>query len=323
VYATCLFCNAHLGSNRTLEAFPVGRRIAFDAAQGRLWVVCRSCGRWNLSPLEERWEAIEAGERHFRDTRVRVSTEHIGMARLPEGLELVRIGKPLRPEFAAWRYGDRFGRRRTRNMAVAGVGLAATSMFFLGGALSGGLFSGWLLYTFGKRSIRGDPDKVVAHVPTGRRTVKVKRKQLPHVALLPQADGFSITVPIGDRKKVEVYGADALRAAGLLLPAANRFGGNREQVQAAVRALEGSTRPERFLHEVALRNAGDAITVLPGTVRLALEMAAHEESERRALEGELAELEAAWRAAEEIAAISDSLLLPRGVRQAFERLRGH
>jgi hypothetical protein len=196
-------------------------------------------------------------------------------------------------------------------------------MFFLGGALSGGLFSGWLLYTFGKRSIRGDPDKVVAHVPTGTRTVKVKRKHLPHVALLPQADGFSITVPIGDRKKVEVYGADALRAAGLLLPAANRFGGNREQVQAAVRALEGSTRPERFLHEVALRNAGDAITVLPGTVRLALEMAAHEESERRALEGELAELEAAWRAAEEIAAISDSLLLPRGVRQAFERLRGH
>src|SRR5207237_413052 len=41
--------------------------------------------------------------------------------------------------------------------------------------------------------------------------------------------------------------------------------------------------------------------------RLALEMAANEDVERRALEGELAELEAAWREAEEIAAIADAL----------------
>jgi hypothetical protein len=40
---------------------------------------------------------------------------------------------------------------------------------------------------------------------------------------------------------------------------------------------------------------------------LALEMALHEESERRALEGELAALEAAWREAEEIAHIADYL----------------
>ena len=40
---------------------------------------------------------------------------------------------------------------------------------------------------------------------------------------------------------------------------------------------------------------------------LALEMALHEEQERRALEGELALLDAAWREAEEIAAIADRL----------------
>jgi hypothetical protein len=40
---------------------------------------------------------------------------------------------------------------------------------------------------------------------------------------------------------------------------------------------------------------------------LALEMALHEESERVALQGELAALETAWREAEEIAAIADSL----------------
>jgi hypothetical protein len=36
-------------------------------------------------------------------------------------------------------------------------------------------------------------------------------------------------------------------------------------------------------------------------------MSLHEETERRALEGELALLEAAWREAEEIARISDTL----------------
>ncbi len=73
------------------------------------------CGRWNLSPLEERWEAIEECERLFRGTLVRVSTDNIGLARLADGLELIRIGKPLRPEFAAWRYGRHFGTRRRRS----------------------------------------------------------------------------------------------------------------------------------------------------------------------------------------------------------------
>ena len=39
------------------------------------------------------------------------------------------------------------------------------------------------------------------------------------------------------------------------------------------------------------------IHTLPATIRLALKMTAHEETERRAMEGELAELEAAWREA--------------------------
>ncbi|MDH3570746.1 MAG: hypothetical protein OER89_11260, partial [Gemmatimonadota bacterium] len=84
----------------------MGRRLAFDPTKGRLWVVCRKCERWNLTPLEERWEAFEECERLFRATRIRASTDNIGIAKLKEGLELVRIGEPLRPEFAAWRYGD-------------------------------------------------------------------------------------------------------------------------------------------------------------------------------------------------------------------------
>src|SRR5213075_1224287 len=109
-----------------VEHFPAGRRLAFDAAKGRLWVVCRKCERWNLTPLEERWEAIEECERAFAGTRLRVSTDQIGLARLREGLELVRIGEPQRPEMAAWRYGDQFGRRRRKQIATfAGSGVIA------------------------------------------------------------------------------------------------------------------------------------------------------------------------------------------------------
>src|SRR6185312_14607621 len=95
------------------------------AAKGRLWVICRRCERWNLTPLDERWEAVEEAERLYRDTRRRVTSEEIGLARLTDGTELVRIGAPLRPEFAGWRYGDQFGRRRNRHLLIAGAGLAA------------------------------------------------------------------------------------------------------------------------------------------------------------------------------------------------------
>ena len=127
MYTTCLFCNADLGRNEVIEHFPVGRRLAFDAAKGRLWVVCRKCERWNLTPLEERWEAIEEAERLFSQTRLRVSTDNIGLAKLREGLVLVRIGSALRPEMAAWRYGDQFGRRRNRHLLLTGAGVAAVA----------------------------------------------------------------------------------------------------------------------------------------------------------------------------------------------------
>jgi hypothetical protein len=50
-------------------------------------------------------------------------------------------------------------------------------------------------------------------------------------------------------------------------------------------------------------------------------MATQERTEREAMIGELAALEAAWRAAEEIAAIADDLLLPDSVREFIRRER--
>ena len=60
---------------------------------------------------------------------------------------------------------------------------------------------------------------------------------------------------------------------------------------------------------------------LPKEVRLALEMATHEDSERRALEGELSILETAWHDAEEIAAIADDLFVSDDTRDKLADLK--
>jgi hypothetical protein len=338
VYGTCLFCNSSLGTNEVIESFPVGQRLAFDAANGRLWVVCRKCERWNLSPLEERWEALEECERCFRDTRLRVSTDNIGLARLPAGLELVRVGAALRPEFAAWRYGDQFGRRRRRRMVR--VGLGAT---IVGGAIAGGVALGvsagvglgsggwWIwrgIYASYRRIAYGSPKAIVARVPyedpkSGSQVFTLERRQIPEVQLGTVGPGqLTLSMPHG-RSVVHLTGAEAERAVGYVLPAINWAGAERRQVDEAVQLIEQSRlAPADFVYELALRaGEGRRLQDLPNAARLALEMASHEESERRAMEGELALLEAAWRHAEEIAKIADNLLVPPTVDEFLERNR--
>ena len=328
MYSTCLFCNKPLGSNEVVEAFPVGRRLAFDWTKGRLWVVCRSCERWNLSPLEERWEVIETCEKLFRGTRLRTSTENIGLARLSEGLELVRIGEPLRPEFAAWRYGDQFGRRR-RNMYIRiGLGVGAIALLNVGGAAAGialGGFSG-IFGQLGIRIINGSPEEVVAKIPlSDGRLLKVRRRRLKSVNLLEAPDGgLQLQLPEGRRDRILVGGEDARRAMELLLPAMNRKGGSRRTVGEAVKLLEDAGDPARYIGHVARfarTKEAKSLRSLPYEARLGLEMATHEESERRAMEGELARLEQEWRQAEELAGISDQLLQPSWLDRKLEALR--
>jgi hypothetical protein len=326
MYATCLFCGSHLGRNEVLEVFPVGRRLAFDAANGRLWVVCRACERWNLSPLEERWEAIEACEALYSSTRLRVSTENMGLARLKEGLELVRIGRPQRPELAAWRYGDQFGRRRRRNLIRAGAGLGATGILIAGG-LSAGM--SMIVFTGGitklaRRLVFGSGATVVARVRTDAEVeVRVRREHLGQVRVRERDGEWQLLLPDRHRPLV-LTGERAYRAAGMLLPAINRFGGSAQQVRTAVELLERHESAREFLTGVS-RTAGvrdpQPIASMSYPLRLAIEMAVHEDSERQALQGELALLERAWREAEEIAAISDSLLVPARISRLLDRFR--
>ncbi|MDB4874940.1 MAG: hypothetical protein JWM41_1386 [Gemmatimonadetes bacterium] len=352
MYASCLFCNRDLGRNESLETFPIGTRLAFDPEKGRLWVVCKHCERWNLSPLEERWEAIETAERFYRDTRRRVSTDEIGLAKLRDGTELVRIGRPMRPEFAAWRYGDQFGRRRTRQMLIAGGGVAAIGVLVAGGAVAGvgvGSF-GWLVARGASSVLQGSPESVVAKIRTAQgELLHVRRRHLGETTLSRDSDG-SLLIDLRFKNGHQLFvGREAERIASIVVPKVNRYGGSKAAVAEAVQEIEAVGGAEAFVDRLSRsahaytrpigqlgggnwwqrqqqrgrnRSFGHhGLFGLPAPQRLALEMALHEESERRALQGELAELERAWREAEEIAGISDNLLLPGGVLARVDALK--
>jgi hypothetical protein len=339
MYSTCLYCNNALGANEVVETFPVGRRLAFDQSKGRLWVVCRKCEKWNLSPLEERWEAIETCEQLFQDARKRASTDNIGLAKLSEGLELVRIGAPMRPEFAAWRYGDQFGRRRTRAILI-GAGAAAIGGGVLvagaaAGVLSGGgwgLYQGFSgLYDLAKRKRR----LAIISAPNGQRlTVRGQDAAQSRIILGdPRTEGWSLDLHHKEGR-IRLEGDHARRATALIMPKVNVGGASREKVQTAVQRIESSGDSERFLQWLALnppsavsggwgrrnKKPQHGLSTLPLETRLAVEMAVNEENERRALEGELALLELEWQDAEEIAGIADRLGT-ESVEEQFQALK--
>lgn len=374
MYSTCIFCSAPLGSNEAVEEFPVGKRLAFDAWKGRLWAVCPKCSRWNLAPIEERWEATETAEKLFRDARLRAQSENVGLAKLPDGTRLIRIGEALPGELAAWRYGDQLVRRRRRYLLAAGIlGVAGVAYggLAIAGALGGGAGAVNLVnlawqhrrarrfvhrlpaeesptgkplplrrhHLNGARAATGEDGEIALHLPYALEPTRVRRD-----------DGRAVWLPA---RSVVLTGPAARNVLGRAMVDANAGGASRKHLGRALDLLSGPGGAEGYLRQAAGGDRSLGVPYVPtlasgtswqrfvGTFRgeavpaalprpagaygtpwwtakaradrlsrpeaLALEMALHEETERRALEGELAALEAAWREAEEIAAIADAL----------------
>lgn len=341
MYRHCIFCSGDLGRNEALETFPVGHSVAFDARRGRLWAVCPRCGRWNLAPLEERWEAVERAEQRFREARQRVHSESVGLARLEEGTRLIRIGDALPGEFAAWRYGRKLRRRLRRSLALT-AGAAVVGL----GAVSGSaaavvalpLGYGWILAEglLHRRRTR----EVLHLIGQGDDRHPLRRNEIAGVTLgLGENDEVvAIIRRRGTAPRAEVLtGAGARSLLARMLPGINRWGGSAQAVRVALDLIEDSGSPAAFLRargregvtvrppEVGSggldlrqllrltrstrRGVGgkDGSDVHPSLLSLALEIALSEESERRALDGELRALTDQWREAEEIASIADTL----------------
>lgn len=379
MYATCTFCYGNLGTNAVLETFAVSRRVAFDPAKGYVWAICPTCARWNLAPVEERWETMDECERRFRLTALRYSSGNIGLAWLKGDLDLIRIGPALRPEVAAWRYGRMLTRRRPMTsralgqLASAVVGGVRALLASQGDARhqARSAMASVLLGVYGhkvmdvvqvvERSGVGSPGSQAdggADLPIA----VVRLRHLVRASLVRPEPGrpWSLSVP-HDQGVLLLEGEAGVRAVARMLAIINGTergaGFSHELLSAAVGKVDDSARPDSYFNRVltiALRSSwgrenaeesrvtsvetlelasseterlawrltgrtfwgrggigSDPATSLldvPLVDRVALEIAAHEESERRAMEGELQELADAWRDADEIATIADALL---------------
>ncbi len=342
MYRTCIFCTGPLGRNEAVEQFTVGSTLAFDPWKGRLWAVCPRCARWNLAPLEERWEAVEGAERQFADTRLRVHSENVGLAQLADGTRLIRVGRALPGEVAAWRYGRELHLRRWRHAPVAVGG------FLLRVAVD---LCAWPLSHAAVGLARVAHGRSVLHripaesSPAGRE-ILVRRGHVSRAWLQLDEEGdLGLHVPEvlpaerdGNRWRAPsllLRGGSARRVLARALVDVNAAGASGRNMKDALAALGRSPLAEDYLRETARQvvglgmpdlglaswSWGEVLGRAKGQRRearfeppklsaahaLALEMALHEESERKAFEGELSALEAAWREAEEIAAIADGL----------------
>ena len=378
----CLSCTAPLGRNDLVESFPIGQRLAFDARKGRLWAICPRCRRWNLAPLEERWEAVETLERLFGGSRMRVQSENIGLARLADGTNVVRIGEALEGELAAWRYGSELRRRRWHRivgntltgagmlaLGTAGAGLATT----LGCPLAfqlvwNGVVVGQLvrqrrqllhvvepaasptaerivlrrLHLDGAVLSRGDDGAPQLWLPAALLS---PRRQLLRTA---RKGGFLKARDLLRTPPLVLQGESARRVTGRALVTVNDHGASASQVSSALELIQRAGGPEEYIrttatddralhvHRAGTLNPKSPILLglfeearryadLPEPLRrqlderrgpghvldrasaIALEMALHEERERRALRGELQQLRDEWREAEALARIADAL----------------
>ena len=403
MYSTCLYCFTALGHNDALEWFPVGRRLAFDPRRGRLWAVCDRCGRWNLAPIEERWDAVEECERRFRSAHQRYGTDNVSLAGLRDGTELVRIGPALRPEIAVWRYGARLLRRSTMHRdsfvrtstALLGAGARAArwlrsqpsaitteeQVLRLTTGLSGpGQRRERVLAIVRRDGAHGvagvaAPDDPHAWPGNDIPTAILRRRHLTSALLVRPERGEPWQLEIAhELGPIRLSGAEGLRTAATLLAAVNQYTGSAALIAAAVRKVDDAMEPDGYFRRIlnsawrwqwgrlssrpvgsraqddgaaaavaermenAVTNAvapadpslaeelavqltgrsfwahggigsAERIALLrvPAVDRLALEMVAHESTERAALDVELAALTEAWRDAEEIAAIADAL----------------
>lgn len=301
---SCVFCGHDLSSLRA--------RPAFDPWLGRLWRVCPRCRRWNVVPLEDRWEEMERYERAARDRgRTVLRTEHLDLVETGEG-QLIRVGRAPRPELAGWRYGDLLpgpggaGILGWLRRVVLGV---PSSAFGYNAGYGVGFFEAapterWFASPF----IDDAPTLSAAflHVPLAEscpscgRPLAVAPWSFQAIRLTGRPGAPEVAATCGlCGTGVSVAASDARPALRLGLAIVNRRLVERDAVESAARRLDRLEGAAGLLH----RLSADELTLgeIPLLDRLALGMALDEQSE-----GEL--LEAEWREAEELAGIVDGQL---------------
>jgi len=336
VYTRCLVCAATFEPNEQLEFLPNARRVAYDPGRGRLWAICRTCKRWSLTPIEDRWEALEELEKLTTDKAMLLSqTDNIALLRAGQ-MEIVRVGKAQLTEEAWWRYGRELASRRQNYRKLSFAGTAAAGAVVAGGWATGGmtLLGMWFIMGHAPDSITDAARWLRFGGAAWRGRQECEGCGYAFRALHYRDRGSIGVFPgrePGEMKLVHrCPSCGHYRGGGLHLegPAAERIlrrvlayhhfaGASERRVGMAARLIQEAGSPQDLTRIVVKdgRRLGD----LQRTGAIALEIAVNEASEQHLLELELADLEAHWKQEEELAAIIDGELTPLPVLETLRR----
>jgi hypothetical protein len=335
LFSSCLICQGPFEPNETLEHLPRGERVAFDPARGRLWIICTRCRRWSLTPIEDRWEALEELEKLVKDkARLLSQTDNIALLRAGR-LEIVRVGRANRTEEAWWRYGRELRDRRATAKKLSAAGTVAAGAMLVGGWAAGGagIMGLWFIWntpetlTSAARWLRFGSHAWYGHAECarcGRAFRSLSYRERGSIYLLPQNERGELALSrrcpgCGKYQDggLSLTGVPAERALRRLLAHKHFQGASERRIQAATRLIEEAGSP-RDLTRIVVRD-GKRLADLQRTGAIALEIAASESVEQRLLELELAQLEAHWREEETLAEIMDGELTPLPLLESLRR----
>ena len=337
MFTQCLVCHTPFSPNEELEYFSTSTRVAYDAVRGRLWAICRSCKRWSLAPIEERWDALEELEKVVKDRAKLLSqTDNVALLRAGE-LDVVRVGRAELTEEAWWRYGRELTHRAAKHQKLTFIGTAAAGAAIAGGWASGGIgwLGAWFLWenapqqlTQAARWLRFGASAWRGNRPCTRcgqifRSVAYRdRTQLILSPGTGEGDALSVTQRCsvcGDLEEggLHLRGKEGEYVSRRLLAYHHHTGASEKRVRSATRLIEEAGSPEDLTRIVIKegRRLGD----LQRTGAIALEIAANDTLEQRLLELELAEIEAHWKEEEELASIIDGELTPLPLLEGIRR----
>lgn len=337
LFTRCIFCRKSFSANGVFGRLPPGRRLAFDPERGRLWVVCESCHRWNLCPIEERWEALHQLERMVRDrSRVVVETDNIALLIAGE-LFLIRVGKAGLAEQSWWRYGRELHARRSSFFSTRSQIAAYTfgAMHYLGELV--GLGDEDLSITwddapaadilrwrrFGWAAWHGQLDCRFC-----KSTLRALRYDISWW-VFPQVDDrgrMSVQVPCprcDPWTPDNVYTIEGPESENLLrriLAYQHIMGAPEGTIRDAVRVIQdaGGTDPQG-LEKLVSSYGKKSLWGMGKTRSIALEIAINESVEHRMMTQELQAFEFIWKREEYLACIIDEELTPQAVRDKHQR----
>jgi hypothetical protein len=322
-----MFCRKAFSDNGVFGHLPPGHRLAYDPERGRLWVVCETCRRWNLAPIEDRWEALHQLERMVRD-RGRVVAETDNIALLSAGeLTIIRVGRAGLAEQSWWRYGRELHRRKSSFEGARSKLAAYTfgTMAYLSDLV--GLGDEDLNITwddtpvadilrwrrFGWAAWHGNRD-----CPNCNSTLRALRYDLSwwvYPSFDPDTGRTAMHVPCPrcdpwtPDKVYSIEGVEAENSLRRVLAYQHISGASVDAIKDATQVIADAGSVDDFERVVSTQRK--SLWGMGQTRSIALEIALNETVERRMMRLELQAMEFIWKQEELLARIIDEELTPR------------